>query len=181
MNENTLIFAALAAVTLVAGWRTVTTPLITHAALWLTLSFVSVAGVFLMMKADFVAGVQVLIYAGAITTMIIFAIMLSDIKDINEREIPRGTFFQRLSYRLNSKQWGIAPLIVGLCFAIIMGAMYLRAGWTQTAQPVWGDSARAIGTELFTIHVVPFELASIILLVAMVGAIILTAKEGNER
>lgn len=163
-------FVALALVALVAAYKVVTARLITHAALWMALSFTAVAGVFLMMQQEFVAALQVLIYAGAITTMVIFAIMLSEIRDIKVEGVGGARTWLRHS----------APLatLVGLIFAAFMTYLY----YTVNLEPKAADVAatltvKEIGGSLFTRFTVPFEVASVILLIAMIGAIILTAKE----
>lgn len=163
-------FVILALVALVAAYKVVTARLITHAALWMALSFTAVAGVFLMMQQEFVAALQVLIYAGAITTMVIFAIMLSEIREIKVEGGGGVRTWLRRS----------APLavVVGLIFAAFMTYLYSAAGLKPDAKQVAGTlTVREIGGVLFTRFTVPFEVASIILLIAMIGAIILTAKE----
>lgn len=182
-GTQTVTFAALAAVVVISAYRVVTTGLITHAALFLALSFVGVAGLFLLFQADFLAAAQVLIYAGAITTMIIFAVMLSDVREVRVAEERPASPLRRLWRGLASPRFGLLPVVVALLF---VAAMYLVYG---QAMPEWGRlisrqppetySVRAIGRALFTPDgfVIPFEVASFVLLVAMVGAIVLTAKE----
>lgn len=170
LSIQAFVFYALALVTLVAAFMVVRARLITHAALWMALSFTSVAGIFLMEQSEFVAAIQVLIYAGAITTMVIFAIMLSEIRDIKVagkqskvRTVVRGSAT-------------VAFLVAGL-FAAGMIYLYVQAGMKESLDKVIPYSTQALGQELFTTYSIPFEVASILLLVAMVGAIILTAKE----
>ncbi len=156
---------------LVSAWKVVTCRLITHSALYLALAFVGVAGIFLLLAADFLAAVQVLVYVGAIITMIIFAIMLSNIRDIKDTGEAGGWFGA-----FTSPQWGLLPLVVAVGFVLIMISLYGRGGWplkASLAQP----STVAIGREMFTTYLIPFELASVILLAAMVGAIIISMRE----
>lgn len=180
-DAKTVTLLALSAVIIISAVRVVTTALITHAALFLALSFVGVAGLFLVLEADFLAAAQVLIYAGAITTMIIFAVMLSDIRDV--RLVGEEPFLRRLWKALVSPRFGLVPVLVGILFVAVMYLVYSGAlgPWSllirpQPAEPV---SVVAIGNALFTPNgfVIPFEVASIVLLIAMVGAIVLTAKE----
>ncbi len=170
LSTQAIVFYILAGVTLAAAYMVVRARLITHAALFMALSFTSVAGIFLMMQSEFVAAIQVLIYAGAITTMVIFAIMLSEIRDIKVgdqaskvRTVVRGSAT-------------FAFLVAGL-FAAGMIYLYVQAGMKESFTKVIPYSTQALGQELFTTYSIPFEVASILLLVAMVGAIILTAKE----
>lgn len=162
-------FFALAAITLVAAYRVVTARLITHAALWMALSFTAVSGVFLMLQQEFVAALQVLIYAGAITTMVIFAIMLSEIREVRPDAGGARGWLRRS-----------APLavFVGLLFAAFMSCLYYVTAIPKEAVAAAGPlPVRQVGAELFTRFTIPFEVASILLLMAMIGAIILTAKE----
>jgi NADH-quinone oxidoreductase subunit J len=166
-----IAFAILAIIALVSTYRMVVVPLITHAALFMALTFTAVAGVFLVLQAEFIAAIQVLVYAGAITTMVIFAIMLSGLKDIKaERNAKVRTWV------------GSNPLvfIVGLIFAVTMSFVYFTSSLPTTYDPAPVANVEAIGRTLFTTYAVPFEIASVLLLIAMVGAIILTAKEAES-
>lgn len=171
MIAQYLTFGVLALVTLVAAYKVVTARLITHAALWMALSFTSVSGIFLMLQQEFIAALQILIYAGAITTMVIFAIMLSAIREI-KAEAGEKSLAQRI------RASGPLAMVVGLVFAVFMSYVYYLSGIPREAVADAGVlPVKVIGGVLFTRFVVPFEVASILLLLAMVGAIILTAKE----
>lgn len=163
-------FMILAVITLVSTYRMVASPLITHAALFMALSFTAVAGIFLMLQAEFVAAIQILVYAGAITTMVIFAIMLSGLRDIKREKNQKV------------RTWKSNPIVmvVGAVFAAFM--LYLYWAANLPSSPVTAPAAKVkdIGQALFTTYVIPFEIASILLLIAMVGAIILTAKEAES-
>lgn len=166
-----IAFAILAIVALVSTWRMVVVPLITHAALFMALSFTAVAGIFMLMQAEFVAAIQVLIYAGAITTMVIFAIMLSGLRDIKSERNKKV------------RSWvGANPVvfIVGLIFTVFMLYVYAASNLPTAYDPKPIATVYSIGSALFTTYVIPFEVASILLLNAMVGAIILTAKEAEQ-
>jgi len=163
-------FAILAVVTLVSTYRMVSTPLITHAALFMALSFTSVAGIFLMLQAEFIAAIQILIYTGAITTMVIFAIMLSGLRDI--KRDPKQ--------RVRTWKSNPAVIVVGSVFAAFMLYLYYAANLPAAAAAEPAARVRDIGQSLFTTYVLPFEIASILLLIAMIGAIILTAKEAES-
>jgi len=127
--------------------------------------FISIAGMYLLLNADFVAAAQVLIYVGAVNVVILFAIML-----VNKREdfvpLPKGWIRQALT----------AVVCMGL-FALL-SAMVLATPWSLSTGPAAGDSSIIlIGEHLFSDFLLPFELASILLLIAMVGAIILARRE----
>jgi len=171
LSGEFIVFAILAIVTLLSTWRMVTSRLITHAALFMALSFTAVAGIFLLMQAEFVAAIQVLIYAGAITTMVIFAIMLSGLRDIKSQA--------KTAVRSWTKSNAIV-FVVGLIFAAFMSYLYYAAQLPRAAAAESMTTVSTIGQSLFTYYTIPFEIASILLLIAMVGAIILTAKEAEQ-
>lgn len=170
MTMQLISFLMLALVAVVATYKVVTARLITHAALWMALAFTAVAGVFLMLQQEFVAALQVLIYAGAITTMVIFAIMLSEIREIKAEGAGGVRTWMRRS----------APLavVVGFVFAVFMTYLYIATGLEASAPEVAAmPTVRQVGSVLFTRYTLPFVIAAFLLEVAMVGAIILTAKE----
>src|SRR5690606_8830576 len=173
----TWAFLILAAVAAVSAFRVVTAPRIMHAALWMGASFIAVAGIFLVLNAEFLAAAQVLVYVGAVTTIIIFGIMLSDPGEIKGDEAA--------SSQASESRWGwrrgVLPLLAAGLFAVLMIGVYLRSGWSETT-PGEGlaDSTRALGLEMFTDFVIPFELAAILLLVALVGAIVMATKEAGK-
>jgi NADH-quinone oxidoreductase subunit J len=165
-----ILFALLSIVALVSTYQMVAVRLITHAALFMTLTFTAVAGIFLLMQAEFVAGLQVLIYSGAITTMVIFAIMLSGLKDI------------KAEMAFKSRGWSKSNpifMVVGAVFAAFMCYLYAVANLPKATEATALAKVKDIGFSLFSTYVIPFEVASILLLIAMVGAIILTAKEAE--
>ena len=136
-----------------------------HAVLFLILSFVGVAGLYITLSADFVAVVQVLIYAGAISVLMIFAILLT----------PRsGRDNAAVSYK--------APIsvVAGLVGAVIV-FVALKTDWaTVQEDDRFPSTAAAIGDALLDPFVLPFEVASLLLVVAMVGAIILVRPPEEE-
>lgn len=172
MNWQLVAFFFLTGVTLYSAFRVVTTPNVTHAALYLTTAFVGIAGYYILLGAEFLAAAQVLVYAGAIMTVMVFAIMLSNISEV--RGVAVSLFRQ-----LSSPYWGIVPLLIAGALAGIMLAAY-----NMSPLPV-GAGGRAIdirelGKALLSTYLVPFEIASVLLLAAMIGAIILSRREeGN--
>lgn len=168
-----MIFTILAIVTLASAYQVVNARLITHAALFMTLSFTSVAGIFLLLQSEFIAAIQVLVYAGAITTMVLFAIMLSEMKDIKVND-----------ETVKVRKWarsGPLAMISGLVFAAFMTYLYAASGLPPAAPSQIPMAAEAIGQELYTTFVVPLEVAAVLLLVAAIGAIILTQKQEAEK
>lgn len=176
MNISGALFMGIALITLVAAWRVVVSQKMMHAALWMGLSFFGVAGLFLMLSADFVAAAQVLVYVGAITVLLIFGIMLSDTSDVRSED--GATRRQNPLRSKHPVRRGVLPILSAGGFALLMLVIYSRAGWRFSPPPeVLTDTPRAIGNLLFGQYVIPFEVASLVLLVGLVGAIVLATRE----
>jgi NADH-quinone oxidoreductase subunit J len=151
-----IAFWVMAAITLGSALMVGLVRDLIHAVLFLILSFVGIAGLYITLSADFVAVVQVLIYAGAISVLMLFSILLT----------PR-------SARDNAPVSYAAPIA---SIAILVGIVIIYAGletnWVKASND-FGSTAREIGNALLSPFVLPFEVASVLLVVAMVGAIIL--------
>jgi NAD(P)H-quinone oxidoreductase subunit 6 len=127
--------------------------------------FMSMAGLYLLLNADFVAAAQVLIYVGSVNVLILFGIMLVN-KQQNFRTLPKAWI----------RQVATAVVCVGL-FGLL-SAMVLSTPWAVTAETVAIESSvSAIGEHFFSDFLLPFELASVFLLMAMVGAIVLARRD----
>ncbi|MEH2259421.1 NADH-quinone oxidoreductase subunit J [Nostoc sp.] len=128
--------------------------------------FISIAGMYLLLNADFVAAAQILIYVGAVNVLILFAIML-----VNKR--------QNFVAFPNSWVRKVLTGVVSVGLFGLLSTMVLATPWTYSTAPVArGESSIVlIGEHFFTDFLLPFELASILLLIAMVGAIILARRE----
>lgn len=138
---------------------------VVHMVIALSFTFLSLAGLYILLEAEFVAFVQVLIYAGAITILMIFGIMMTKHGDAEE--------IQPLKLLHH-----ILLLLGTLGFLGIIAYAVSQANFPQPAPFDAGeDNTRAIGEALFTQHVIPFELVSVLLTVAFIGAIILAKKE----
>ncbi len=158
-------FAILAAMMIGGALGVVLFSNIVYSAFLLGAVFVSMAGLYLLLNGDFVAAAQLLVYVGAINVLILFAIML-----VNKRE--------DFSPSANA---GLRKLFTGLVsiglFALL-STMVLVTPWSYSAPPASGqNSIVIIGEHFFSDFLLPFELASILLLIAMVGAIILARRE----
>ncbi|MCH2505092.1 MAG: NADH-quinone oxidoreductase subunit J [Dehalococcoidia bacterium] len=137
---------------------------VVHASLALLLSLLAVAGIYLILFAEFLAIVQVLIYGGAITIVLLFAIMLT-----RTAEYPRIT---------DNRQWPLAAAAAVATLAVLAGSFWTNAAvGTEPHSPALTDLANS----LFTRWAIPFEVASLVLLVALIGAIIIAreSEEGN--
>lgn len=138
-----------------------------HMALALAFTFLSVAGLYFLLDAEFLAVVQILIYTGAITVLMIFGIMLT--KHREESKNSKHPVRDRLAF-----------LIVALFFGIILLTIYQVPIDQVTDSPIQGSNVEQLGELLFKNFVIPFELISILLLVALIGAILLAKKEEKE-
>lgn len=157
-----LAFFFLAAITLLAALGVVISRNIVHSALFLVLTFIGVAGLFFDLDAGFLALVQILVYAGAISVLIIFAIMLVMKGDANTTN--------PFNPSLGTHLWGVylaGLLTVGLAASIWFSRLPLAKS------PVTGDSVGLLAELMLGKYVVAFEVAAVLLLLAVVGAIIL--------
>ena len=154
-----LVFIILAVVTLGAGLLTVTLRNIVHSALALVGAFFGVAGIYLLLEAEFLAVVQVLIYVGAISVLILFAIMLT-----------RGLMQSDRSQ--SNRQAGPAALVALVLFGG-MALMAIRGPWPVASVAITADLVPRLGTLLVTTYVLPFEVVSVLLLGALVGALVI--------
>ncbi len=137
---------------------------IVHAALFLLAALMGVAGVYLLVFAEFLALVQVLIYGGAIVIVILFALMLTRLQEF------RGA--------MENPQWPLAALAALALFGVIAAAI-IRTGEPKATER-FGPSIQDIGQSLFTRWAIPFEVASVLLLVALIGAIVIAREGGRD-
>ncbi len=135
-----------------------------RAVVLLITSFLGVAGLYITLSADFVAVVQVLIYAGAISVLMLFAIMLTPQASRDNAE----TFFQ------------IPGLLLAGVVTFTIGIISLETDWSVVEREGFEETASEIGEALLSTYVLPFEIAAVLLLVAMLGAIVLVHPEGPE-
>ena len=157
-----ILFIALAVLTLGGGLGVVATRNVVHASFALLLSLLAVAGIYLILFAEFLAIVQVRLYGGAITIVLLFAIMLT-----RTAEYPRIT---------DNRQWPLAAAAAVATLAVLAGSFWTNAAvGTEPHSPALTDLANS----LFTRWAIPFEVASLVLLVALIGAIII-ARENEE-
>lgn len=138
-----------------------------HMVLSIGLSFFGVAGLFVILQAEYLAFVQILIYAGAITIMMAMGTMM--------------THHQTDETTKPNRKW---HTVLATIFSIGLGAFFLygiySTSWNTGATYVSENNTLEIGLNLFQRYIIPFEMASILLLVALVGAIVLAKKESDE-
>ena len=139
---------------------------VVHMVVSVALTFLSLAGVYILLEAEFVAMVQVLVYGGAMTILMIFGIMMTK-HDAVETEEAKTT-----------PQEYLAMTGATVLFAILFYAIQKASFASQPFDP-GTDNTKAIGIQLFNVHVIPFELISVLLTVAFIGAIVLAKKESE--
>jgi NADH-quinone oxidoreductase subunit J len=159
--EIAFVIVGVAAV--VGAFRVVTARNVVRAALYLVVTLSAVAGVYLLLAAEFLAWVQVLIYVGAIVILFLFGLMLT--------KAPIGR------EALDNQRRGVAFLVAA---AILAGLVYLIEGafeWDAPRIDPLEGSVASVGSSLFSRFVLPFEVISLLLLAALIGAIVLSRKE----
>jgi NADH-quinone oxidoreductase subunit J len=136
---------------------------VVHMALALAFTFFSLAGIYLMLDAEFVAVIQVLIYTGAVTILMLFGIMLTKQRDDDRTAV--GPWHGTVSF-----------LAVAAFFGLVMWVVYKTPVAGQEAD-VKQFTVAKLGESVFKQYIIPFELASVLLLAALVGAVILARRE----
>ena len=148
--------------TLAAAFLAVTVRNIFHAALSLVFTLIGVAGVFFVLRAEFLATIQILLYVGAIMTLVIFAVMLTS--RISDKHIPTS----------NRQQYPVA--IFSLLLVYLLVKQIGKVPW-QIKETLTTIDAVQIGKELMGPYVLPFEIISLVLVVALVGAIVIARSD----
>lgn len=158
-----VIFIVLSVLMLGAAVMVVASRSLFRSALWLILAFAGIAALFILLHAEFIAIVQVLVYIGAISILIIFAIMLSrGMMDPNEP-------------RFNG-QWRIVVGFGALLF-VALAAIVTRISWPVAVAQVPPDAIQRLGADFVGKYAVPFEVASVLLVSALIGAIIIAREQ----
>ncbi len=167
-----IVFYVLSAILLFAGLRVITSRNPVHAALYLVLAFFTAAGIWMLLEAEFLAIALILVYVGAVMVLFLFVVMMLD---INLDKLREGF-------------WDYAPLagFVGVLMAIemtmVLGARHFGPERIASPAPHAADYSNTaeLGRLLYTDYVYPFELASVVLLVAIVAAIALTLRRRKD-
>jgi len=166
LSGEMLAFVMLALVALSGALLLVILKKVIHMVVAAVFTFISIAGLYVLLSAEFVAAVQILIYSGAITIMMLFGIMLTKHND-EDRSKPNK--LRHLFVLLG---------IAGFAFVVYSGIYNLDIPVEQVA--LHEANTEQIGMELYSKYIIPFELTSVLLLVALVGAVILAKREDKE-
>jgi NADH-quinone oxidoreductase subunit J len=172
MTAQTIVFYVFAAILVFAALRVISSRNPVHSALWLVLSFFSAAGVWMLLQAEFLAIALVLVYVGAVMVLFLFVVMMLDVNFDKLREGFR-------SYIPVAATVGVL-ILVEMALVVIGG--YLDPGATPvaTAAPAGYSNTSVLGRQIYTDYAFPFEIAAVILLVAIIAAIGLTHRTRRE-
>ncbi|HOI49758.1 MAG TPA: NADH-quinone oxidoreductase subunit J [Prolixibacteraceae bacterium] len=170
MALNQFMFYLLAAVIMVCSVLTITSRRILRAAFYLLCVLIATAGIYFMLDYQFIAGVQLILYAGGIVVLIIFSVLLTS----------------HISQKFAKP--GLARVIPGVLAAVagfVLSAMtVLSFPFQPSGQPAIGNDMRTIGLQLLSVekngYALPFEVISVLLLASMVGAIVVAKKEKSK-
>jgi NADH-quinone oxidoreductase subunit J len=162
--EVGFVFWILAVMMIVSAFMVVSLKNIFHCALFLVFSLFSVAGIYIMLHAEFLAAAQVLIYVGAVAILMIFAIMLTS--NLASKKI----------HQVNEN--ALVSFFISLIFFIsVCMLLYNTRVWRYAVDSLPENNVMAVGKALMTEYMLPFEVVSVLMLAAMIGAIVLARKE----
>jgi NAD(P)H-quinone oxidoreductase subunit 6 len=166
MELGSVVFLLVAAVTLVSAAMVAFSRNIIYSAFSLLGTFAGVAGIYVFLGADFVAGVQVLIYVGGILVLILFAVMLTHrITDV----------------QITNRAAGRVPALAIVAILLALLVQTIReTNWAKAKEIIYAPTSAQIGDLFLQNYLLPFELASLVLLVALIGAVVLARKEIKE-
>ncbi|MGE3621715.1 MAG: NADH-quinone oxidoreductase subunit J [Acidimicrobiia bacterium] len=171
MVAQNLFFYAIAAVIVFAALRVVTTRNVVHAALWLVVVLAGVGAQYVVLAAEFVAATQVMVYIGAIVVLFLFGTMLTRARIGQDQDLTNA-------HKLP------AALTALILFGVMGYALLDSFGWSRTPLPadtriatVDGSNTATVSDSIFGQYLVPFEVVSVLLLAALVGAIVLARKD----
>jgi NADH-quinone oxidoreductase subunit J len=161
-------FITLSVVTLVSAILVITRRNAVHSAIWLIVTLAAVGGIYLLQHAEFLFAVQIILYVGGIMVLFLFVVMLVDI----DVALKQARF---------ARQWPVALATSALLLALLGFALYNHAkGLGLPARPMISAPAQntqAVGLALYQNYMLPVEIASVLLLVAMVGAVIMAKRK----
>lgn len=170
MIFNDFIFYTLAAILLFAAVRVITTRNPVHAALHLVLAFFTASGIWLLLEAEFLAIALVLVYVGAVMVLFLFVVMMLD---INIDKLREG-FWDYLPMA------GTIGLLMAVEMVMVLSGKYFMPINNLASKPADYSNTAELGRVLYTDYLLPFELASVVLLVAIVAAIVLTLRDRQD-
>lgn len=168
MSTSQLLFWFLSALAVVAAIGVVSSKNPIYGVLWLIVVFFAISGHYVLMNAQFLAIVNIIVYAGAIMVLFTFVVMFINLNE--HPEIPRNIYVKS------------AGLIAGLCLMIVLIAALSKSSINNTQLRVETSVGliKNLGRALFSDYVIPFEISSVLFLSAMIGAVVIGKKEKEE-
>lgn len=166
IHGDQLPFLIFAIIAILGGLFMLHVKKVVHMIVFLVFTFISIACLYVLLLAEFVAVVQILIYSGAVTIMMLFGIMLTKHRD-------------EVKVKINWKK-NIFVLTSVIVFGIVIYLGVYQLDFGTVPQPLHENNTEQIGVALYSHYIIPFELTSVILLVALIGAIILARKDKEE-
>lgn len=170
MSTALLIFFILSAVTLGSAFLTIYSRNPIHSAIYLVICFFSIAGHYLLLNAQFLAIVHIIVYSGAIMILFLFTVMLMNLNKEDEVHKPRMARFVAVS---------LFGLLCAILIVVFMNSKPVADLYTSTGEDY--QSIKVLGNVLLNEYMVPFEFASVLLLVAMIGTVLLSKKENTAK
>jgi len=169
MEFKTALFYVFAAIMILASLRVITARNPVHAALFLVLAFFNAAGIWMLLEAEFLAIVLVLVYVGAVMVLFLFVVMMLDID----------------TEKLRENFWGYLPIasLVGVIIVLEMAAVLWRSFLTYDQQVVNAGNiggTKELGLLIYTKYIYGFEIAAVVLLVAIIAAVALTLRKRKD-
>ena len=170
MSPILITFYFLSAITLATAFLTIYSKNPIHSAIYLVICFFTIAGHYLLFNAQFLAIVHIIVYAGAIMVLFLFTIMLMNLNKEDEVHKPRIT--------------RLGAITVFILMSVVLVTIFINSKTIVGEYDVSGEdfqSIKKLGMVLLNEYMVPFEFASILLLVAMIGVVLLSKKEKTEK
>lgn len=174
MLIDSVLFYIFAVIILGSAVMTITRRNVVHSAIWLIGALVGVAGLYLLQGAEFLAGVQIIVYIGGITVLFLFVIMLVPVRE------------EAMTRRFSSQKW--IAVFCSVVVLVILGAFVVHGvsglDFPEKGEPLEPSSltqnSEEVGYVLFSEYLLPFELASILLLAAIIGAVVMSKARGPK-
>lgn len=170
MSIAEILFFVMAALTIVSGILTVSTKKPIYSILYLIITFFSISGHYILMNAQFLAVINIIVYGGAILVLFVFTVMLMNLNK-DDKAFSKGFIVTAAS-------------LVSLLFFVLTAKIFFQSD-VKSNEVMMGEGniglTESIGTALYSEYVVPFELASILFIAAMIGAVLLSKKRAEEK
>ena len=169
MSTILILFCIFSAIAIASAFMTIFSKNPIHSAIYLVICFITIAVHYLLMNAQFLALVHVIVYSGAIMILFLFTVMLMNLNKEDEVHKPRITRWAAVIFFV---------LIAAVLIAVFIQSKPIVGPYDTTGQDY--QSIKVLGKVLLNEYMVPFEFASVLLLVAMIGAVLLSKKEEKE-